>query len=293
MRTGQQERDPVARDMESRRGARAQLRAGITLSLYALLVASIGLAGWYGWTRLVLPLAPLIDPTSPLALTLFGLLTGTAALFAPCAFPLFPAYITLYLALDDRAAYTSRLGRSMWYGLVCGLGAMVFFLLIGVGLAALGGALSRYLVAAKPVIALILVGAGVAILADVSLPFPKWPHVVKPLAGRAERRRALPSLFLYGFGYGLASTGCTLPIYVGLVVFPLSSGAFARALLAFVSFALALGGLMMLLTVVVGLSKRTLIQHLIASTALIQNSSGVILILIGLYVGYYFLTAGM
>ena len=293
MRTGQQERDTVARDLESRRGARAKLRAGITLSLYAILVASIGLAGWYGWTSLVLPLAPLLDPTSPLALTLFGLLTGTAALFAPCAFPLFPAYITLYLTLDDQAAGTSRLGRSLWYGLVCALGAIVFFLLIGVGLAALGGALSRYLVAAKPVIALLLVGAGVAILADVSLPFPKWLRVGKPLAGRANQRRPLLSLFLYGFGYGLASTGCTLPIYVGLVVFPLSSGAFTRALSAFISFALAMGGLMMLLTVVVGLSKRTLIQHLIASTALIQKISGVILILIGLYVGYYFLKAGM
>jgi hypothetical protein len=127
---------------------------------------------------------------------------------------------------------------------------VVFFLLMGVGLAALGGTLSRYLVAAKPVIALILVGAGVATLANVSLPVPQWPRVGKALAGRADRRRPLSSLFLNGFGYGLASTGCTLPIYVGLVVFPLSSGVFVRALLAFVSFALALGGLMMLLTVV-------------------------------------------
>jgi hypothetical protein len=80
---------------------------------------------------------------------------------------------------------------------------------------------------------------------------------------------------------------------VGLVVFPLSSGGFGRALIAFVSFALAMGGLMMLLTVFVGLSKRTLLQQLIASTTLIQKVSGVILILIGLYVGDYFLQTGM
>jgi len=80
---------------------------------------------------------------------------------------------------------------------------------------------------------------------------------------------------------------------VGLVVFPLSTGAFGRALLAFVSFAAAMGGLMMLLTVCIGLSKRTLIQHLITSTVLIRRVSGVALILLGVYVGYYFLTAGM
>jgi cytochrome c-type biogenesis protein len=290
MRTAQRGRDSVARDTENARGARATLRAGVTLSLYATLVVGIGLAGWYGWTRLVLPLALLIDPASPLALTLFGLLAGTAALLAPCAFPLFPAYVTLYLTLHDQAASARPVRRSLWYGLVCGLGAIVFFLLVGVGLSALGGALSRYLIRAKPFIALILVGAGVAILAHVTLPFPKWPRMGKRLMAQ---RRPLRSLFLYGFGYGLASTGCTLPIYVGLVVFPLSSGAFARAFIAFASFAAAMGGLMMLLTLFIGLSKRTLIQQLIASTALIQHVSGVILILIGLYVGYYFQQAGM
>jgi hypothetical protein len=50
---------------------------------------------------------------------------------------------------------------------------------------------------------------------------------------------------------------------------------------------------MMLLTACIGLSKRTLIRHLIASTALIRKLSGIVLILIGLYVGYYFLRAGM
>ena len=283
----------MVEDVKSEPGARSKRRAAASLALYGALTAGIGVAGWYGWTRLVLPLAPLIDPTSPLALTLFGLLAGTAALFAPCAFPLFPAYITLYLTLDDQASGTSRVGRSLWYGLICGLGAIVFFLLIGVGLSALGGALSSYLIAAKPAVALILVGAGIAILADLSLPLPKWSLVRKPLTAQAAQRRPLRSLFLYGLGYGLASTGCTLPIYVGLVVFPLSSGAFGQALTAFVSFAVAMGGLMMLLTVCIGLSKRTLIQHLIASTAIIQKVSGVVLILIGLYVGYYFLTAGM
>lgn len=129
--------------------ARSKLRSIASLALYGALVASIGMAGWYGWTRLVLPLAPLIDPALPPALTLFGLLAGTAALFSPCAFPLFPAYITLYLTLDDQASLTSRVGRSLWYGLVCGLGAIVFFLLMGVGLAGLGGALSSYLIMIK------------------------------------------------------------------------------------------------------------------------------------------------
>jgi len=268
-----------------------RLLAPLSLALYGVLVASIGLAGWVGWTRLVLPLAPLIDPASPLALSLFGFLVGTAALFSPCAFPLFPAYISWYLALDEGAGATSRIWRSLGYGAMCGLGAVVFFLLIGIGLSALGGALSRYLITAKPLVALILVAVGGVILANRSLPVPTWASRGKLFA--APARGPLSSLFLYGFGYGLASTGCTLPIYVGLVVFPLSSGAFTRAFTAFISFALAMGGLMTLLTVLVASSKQTLLQHLVASTVRIRRGSGVILILIGLYLGYYFFRAGM
>lgn len=280
-------------DTRSGFGRRSRPRAALSLATSGAFLVGIGLAGWYGWTSLVMPLAPLVDPTSPLTLTLFGLLAGTAALFAPCAFPLFPAYVSWYLSLDNQATEIGRRWRPLWYGLICGLGAVVFFLLVGVGLAALGGALSGYLIAAKPFVALILVGAGVATLTDLSLPLTKWSGVRASLTTQAVRTSPLRGLFLYGFGYGLASTGCTLPIYVGLVVFPLSSGAFGRALLAFVSFAAAMGGLMLLLTVCIGLSKRTLIQHLIASTALIRRVSGVVLILTGLYVGYYFLMAGM
>jgi cytochrome c-type biogenesis protein len=267
--------------------------APVSLVLYGILIAGIGLAGWYGWTRLLLPLAPLIDPASPLALSVFGGLVGTAALFSPCAFPLFPAYITWYLALDDRAGATSRVWRSLGYGAVCGLGAIVFFLLIGLGLSALGGAFSSYLISAKPVVALILVGVGVVMLTDRSLPVPAWISGGTRLTAPAAERRPLASLFLYGFGYGLASTGCTLPIYVGLVVFPLSSGAFTRAFTAFLSFALAMGGFMTLVTVLIAGSKQTLYRYLLASTLHIRRASGVILILIGLYLGYYFLKAGM
>jgi cytochrome c biogenesis protein CcdA len=196
--------DTIAEDHTAARAnsaphMRSAPRAFIALALYGTLMASIGLAGWYGWTRLVLPLAPLIDPTSPLALSVFGLLAGTAALFSPCAFPLFPAYLTWYVALEDRAGETSRMWRSLGYGAICGLGAIVFFLLIGIGLSALGGALSSYLIRAKPLVALILVGAGMVILADYALPFPKWwSYAATPLTTQTALHRPLYSLFLYG-----------------------------------------------------------------------------------------------
>ena len=113
MCSSQRRHDGVIKDVKEASAARSKRRAVASLALYGALIAGIGLAGWYGWTSLVMPLAPLVDPTSPLALLLFGLLAGTAALFAPCAFPLFPAYVTWYLSLDDSATESGRLWRSL------------------------------------------------------------------------------------------------------------------------------------------------------------------------------------
>jgi hypothetical protein len=67
---------------EARSDAAGERRsvAPVSFALYGILIAGIGLAGWYGWTRLVLPLAPRIDPASPLALSVFGGLDGRAVL---------------------------------------------------------------------------------------------------------------------------------------------------------------------------------------------------------------------
>ena len=101
------------------------------------------------------------------------------------------------------------------------------------------------------------------------------------------------AVFLYGFGYALASTGCTLPLYVSITVLPLTSGFSGAALLTFLAFASAMAILMLVTTLLVGLAKRQLVAAFQRSTAWIKRASGVVLILAGLYLGYYYVAAGM
>jgi cytochrome c biogenesis protein CcdA len=152
----------------------------------------------------------------------------------------------------------------------------------------LGGAISPYLIATKPVIALAVVLLGVVLVADI-----RFPSLPVPLGPAGKRLPAGAGLFLYGFGYALASTGCTLPIYVSMIVLPLTSGYSAAALLTFLSFALAMALMMLLTSLLVGLAKGSLLRRLQASTVWIKRTSGVVLILAGLYLGYYYVAAGM
>jgi len=74
---------------------------------------------------------------------------------------------------------------------------------------------------------------------------------------------------------------------------PLTSGYSGAALLTFLSFAGAMALMMLLTSLLVGLAKASLLRRLQASTLWIKRGSGVVLILAGLYLGYYYVAAGM
>jgi cytochrome c biogenesis protein CcdA len=167
-------------------------------------------------------------------------------------------------------------------------GSALFFPLAAVTITLVGGVVSRYLIAMKPAIALAIVVLGVALIADIRV-----PAVALPLGRIGRRLPPAAGLFVYGFGYAFATTGCTLPIYVSIVVLPLTSGYGGAALVTFASFAAAMAFMMILTSLLVGLAKERLLVRLQASTVWIKRMSGAVLIAAGLYLGYYYISAGM
>lgn len=258
------------------------LAAGAALAGLVLL----GLVGWIAWNQGALVGLRWVEFDAPLTLAAFGFVAGIGAFFAPCAFALFPGYISYYLTSVGTGRESA--GRSLALGLACAAGSAVFFALAGGAITLLGGAISSYLIATKPVIALAVALLGLGLVADVRL-----PSVSLPLGPAGRKLPPATGLFLYGFGYALASTGCTLPIYVSIIVLPLTSGFSGAALVTFASFASAMAVMMLLTSLLVGLAKASLLRRLQASTVWIKRVSGVVLVAAGLYLGYYYIAAGM
>jgi len=246
----------------------------------------LALGGWFVWTRGALVGLRFVEFDSPLSLAALGFVAGIGGFFAPCAFALFPGYVSYYLSA---AGEGGGLKRSVGLGLTCAAGSTLFFALAGLAITAVGGAVSTYLIGAKPLVALLVIGLGVAQLLNIRMPSLALPFGLQP--GRSVPLTA--AVFLYGFGYALASTGCTLPLYVSITVLPLTSGFSGAALLTFLAFAAAMGVLMLVTTVLVGLARENLVTAFQRSTGIVTRASGVVLILAGLYLGVYYIAAGM
>jgi len=257
------------------------------IGIFAILITIIG-AGYYTFIFFVKNIVPSF---SSYGLILVAIIAGVSMFFNPCSFTLLPAFLTFF-ATKDELKGEKKFGKFLLYGLFASLGIITFSIILGVLIGLLGAGFGKsFALTGDPnlpvrifrgVIGGALVIFGIMHFRDVSFktgPLNKLsqgvmsPHEKGPLMG----------MYLYGFGYNALGIGCGGPIMAGLLVFALSVGGFSSALFAFVIFALTMVVLMLLISVLVGLSKDTLINKMKASSGSIKKFTGIILFLVGLF----------
>lgn len=259
------------------------------LALLALVGASV--FGWVGYRlgfwRFVTSIA------MPQAFGNYNLFVlsgaaGVAAFFSPCVFPLLPGYVTYDLGLQGRRG--SRLTRSLALGAAAALGVIAVNVAIGAIIAALGQATPFQPDPRKdPAVVLLIrtlagvavAGLGVLTLTGRSLAVGLLTKMIP--TPPVTTTRGFRRMFLFGSFYNAAGIGCTGPILLSIILFALTAGSTAGALLAFLSFSVTMGALMIGVTVLAGLSQVLLVQRLRVATPFLHRLGGVVMILVGSY----------
>ncbi len=231
-----------------------------------------------------------------LNLYVLAVVAGVASFFSPCAFPLLPGYLSFYyLAKQEKDAEHPGAGRALRLGLAAALGVIIFDLILGVLMAALGAGVAQGLsvsgAAPNPFVRFFRGGVGAVLLTLGLGQLAGWnlkPTFVDALAYRTRPKREggrspAASLYLYGLGYNAAGMGCTGPILAGLMIGALASGGFTSALGAFVVFSLTMGALMLVVSGLVAASQQTLITRLKASAPMVKRASSILLMLVGAF----------
>jgi len=258
----------------------------------------------------------------------FALLAGFVSFFTPCAFPLLPGYVGVnlkILAKEDESkndtkelsieeeikpSIRSRVWKSVKLGLAAAGGIALFYMLIGLITAGIGAAIAPWMIYFMPVMGAIFLILGIILLIpkfQINTRFAQ--NIIAKLMRKkkqsqknllvdeelTEKQRArklertqMTTLFLYGIGYALASIGCNGPILVAIISYALSSGGFGLAILTFVIYAIAMAILMVIVTILVGLSKDGLLNVMKRSTKVFNIISAVLLLLVGAFlIGYF------
>jgi len=221
----------------------------------------------------------------------YALVAGMVASVNPCGFALLPAYLGYYLS-DGRgnAGTGGQLRRAL---LVSGTVTASFALLFGLA-GVLAGLAASELSSSLPWIG-VTIGAGLILLGGLlasghELNLPLAPRMAQRL-GPATRRQGLGGYAAYGAAYGLASLGCTLPVFLGVVGTSLQLHGLATAVGQFMLFGIGMGVVLTVCTVATAWLGDGLIKRARALGPHVGWLSAVVLWLAGAYVLYYWLTA--
>ena len=204
---------------------------------------------------------------------------GGLAVINPCGFPLLPAFLSFYLGADEQKL--PRAPTRMLQGLL--VGALVSFGFIGLfALASLPVSFGVALVArAIPWAGLatgaLLALAGLVALTGRRISLPVHVHV--PV--RKERR--VGAMLLFGVGYGAASLGCTLPLFLTLIA--ASSG--ADKLTVFAAYAVGTAVVLTALSVLVALAREGVARGVRRLLPYMSRLAGLLLLIAGGYLVYY------
>lgn len=202
---------------------------------------------------------------------------GLVAALNPCGFALLPAYLALVVR-GERGGRWGAVGRALAATAAMTVGFLAVFGAFGLLTVTLAGTVQRYLPYATVVIGIVLVALGVRLLAGRRLG-------VGSFGGRWAPTARIGSMLGYGVGYACASLGCTIGPFLAVTGAALRGG--LDVVMAYLAYAAGFGLLVGVLAIAVALARSSLIDRMRRITRYANRISGGLLVVVGLYVGYY------
>lgn len=219
---------------------------------------------------------------------------GMVSTVNPCGFSLLPAYLSLYLGGRDEATASSHLllrgGKALLIGTAVTLGFTVLFSFVGMIIWAGGYILMQYLPWLGLFVGAFLVCLGLFLLAGKSV-YTSLPARLANLVGNPASQ-GFNTYFLFGIGYGTASLGCTLPVFLVAVGSAIKSQGFLNGLFQFISYSLGMGAVLTLMALSFALFKGGLTTYLSRTIPYMGRVAGALVLVSGAYQVHYWLTKG-
>jgi len=232
--------------------------------------------------------------TAPLALAFTARMVATVN---PCGFAMLPAYLSYFVGLDsdDEVPAPTRIRRALLSASIVSVGFLIGFGLVGT-LVTLG---ARSIIGYVPWIS-IGIGAALAAL-GVAMLFGYRLKVGLPKLNRGGDTRSLRSVFLFGISYAVASLSCTLPVFLAIVSGTVTRENFASGLATFVACAAGMSVILFTVTVTVTVTlavaaaaaNHSIVGALRRASRHVDRAAGVLLIMAGTYIVYYWSWAQM
>ena len=211
---------------------------------------------------------------------------GLLAAVNPCGFVLLPTYLLYFLGMENLrpGAERTSVARALKVSLSVSVGFMSVFVVIGT----ISKWATKWFMQKAPyvslVIGVLLIVLGVAMLFGYRLPF------TTPKLDISQRDRSVRSMFVFGIAYAIASIGCTIGPFIGVVLGGITTSGVATGVAAIGLYGLGMALLVSGLTVTLALANTAVLRVLRKGMQWFEYVAGVFVLLTGLYLTWYWYT---
>jgi cytochrome c biogenesis protein CcdA len=208
---------------------------------------------------------------------------GLVAALNPCGFAMLPAYLVLVVRGEGKPTGLSAVGRALAATAGMGLGFLTVFGLFGALTISAGSTVQKYLPYLVVVIGIALVALGIWLLSgrELTLPTPRQR------SGRWAPTARLGSMYGYGMSYAIASLSCTVGPFLAVTAAGLRQGSLIGSASIYLAYIAGLTLVVGVLAVAAAVASTAVLNRLRRILPYVSRISGLLLILVGLYVGYY------
>ena len=208
---------------------------------------------------------------------------GLLAAINPCGFVLLPTYLVYFLGMERLRPGAERASvlRAIKVSVAVSAGFMSIFVVIG----AITKLSTNWLVEKAQwvslVIGLALLILGVAMLFGYRLRF------TTPKLDVGKRDRSVPSMYVFGLAYAVASIGCTIGPFSSVVLGSFSTTGLSTGIEAIALYGIGMALVVTGLTVTLAMANTAFLRILRRGMAWFEQLAGVLLVLTGMYLCWY------
>jgi cytochrome c biogenesis protein CcdA len=207
---------------------------------------------------------------------------GLVAALNPCGFAMLPAYLALVVQgvnVGRRAA----VGRAVTATAAMALGFLTVFGGFGILTVSAASTVQRYLPYVTVVIGITLVALGIWLLAGREITV----RIGLARGARWAPTARLGSMFSYGISYAVASLSCTVGPFLAVTAAALRGGSVLGATAVYVAYAGGFTLVVGVLAVAAALASSAVVDRMRRIVPYVNRISGALLLVVGIYVGYY------
>ena len=208
---------------------------------------------------------------------------GLVAAINPCGFVLLPTYLVYFLGMENLRPGVERASmlRAMKVGLAVSAGFMSIFVVIGAVTKLSTGWFVQNAQWVALLIGICLVALGIAVLFGYRLPF------TTPKFDVGQRDLSVRSMYVFGLAYAVASIGCAIGPFTTVVLGSFSTKGLRTGITAIAFYGIGMALVVTALTVTLAFANTALLRVLRRGMAWVEQAAGVLLILTGMYLCWY------